>query len=182
MLALTREDVASMLLILLRHGPAGKADPATWPDDSERPLTPRGEERTRGAAAGLARLLDGEVREIQTSRYARCARTAEIASEALGCPRVRAVPELEPGEPLGALLEELPSAAEDDVVVLVGHEPDLGKLAGTLVIGKAAALPLKKAGACGVHFDGPPAPGKGRLVWHVTPRILRRLAGPRSGA
>ena len=170
-----------MLLILLRHGPAGKADPATWPDDSERPLTPRGEERTRDAAEGLACLLDGEVREIQTSRYVRCARTAEIASEALGCPRVRAVPELEPGEPLGALLEELP-AAEGDAVVLVGHEPDLGKLAGTLVIGKAAVLPLKKAGACGVRFDGPPAPGKGQLVWHVTPRILRLLAGRRSDA
>jgi phosphohistidine phosphatase len=165
-----------MLLILFRHGPAGKADPSTWPDDAKRPLTPRGEERTREAAAGLARLLDSEVREILTSPYVRCARTAEIAAQALGA-RVRALDELEPGGSIAALLEELQSVAEDDLVVLVGHEPDLGKLAGKLVLGKPAALPLKKAGACGLRFDGPPASGKGSLEWHVTPRILRRLAG-----
>jgi len=47
--------------------------------------------------------------------------------------------------------------------VLVGHEPDLGKLAGVLLFGAPAALPLRKAGACSIEFDNHCAAGKGRL-------------------
>jgi phosphohistidine phosphatase SixA len=58
----------------------------------------------------------------------------------------------------------------------VGHEPDLGTLAGALVTGASTSLPLKKAGACSIHFVGPVEPGTGRLDWLLTPRALRRLA------
>ena len=61
-------------------------------------------------------------------------------------------------------------------LVLVGHEPDLGVLAG-MMIGAGRTLPLKKAGACAIEFMGPPAAGTGQLLWYVPPRILRRLGG-----
>ena len=123
---------------------------------------------------GLARLLEDEVRALCTSPSLRCVQTARIAAEALGCRRA-IEPELRPGGSPRALLERLPAAGPDDVVVLVGHEPGLGRLAGLLVTGKATALPLKKAGACAIACDGRPASGKGRLEWHLTPRLLRRL-------
>ena len=66
-----------------------------------------------------------------------------------------------------------------ETVALVGHEPDLGKLAGTLVFGAPSALPLKKAGACAIQFEGAARPGAGRMVWLLTPRLLRRQAGKR---
>src|SRR5262245_40196115 len=50
----------SLLVILFRHGPAGRSDPKRWPDDRDRPLTTDGEKRTRQAAEGLARLLRDE--------------------------------------------------------------------------------------------------------------------------
>ena len=36
-----------MRVILFRHGPAEVRDPSRWPEDTERPLTRRGEKRSR---------------------------------------------------------------------------------------------------------------------------------------
>jgi phosphohistidine phosphatase len=62
-------------------------------------------------------------------------------------------------------------------LVLVGHEPDLGRLAGVLLFGAPRALPMRKAGACVIDFVGAVEPGEGRLHGFVPPRALRRLAG-----
>src|SRR5437762_3410272 len=59
---------------------------------------------------------------------------------------------------------------------LVGHEPDLGKLAGSLVFGAPRALPLKKAGACAIDFAGPVEAGAGQLAWFMSPKQLRALS------
>jgi len=68
------------------------------------------------------------------------------------------------------------------VVVLVGHEPHLGKLAGTLLFGAPAHLPIKKAGACAIDFEARPRAGGGQLVWFLPPRALRQLAGKKQRA
>ncbi|HEY7678606.1 MAG TPA: hypothetical protein VIG69_16145 [Candidatus Methylomirabilis sp.] len=41
-----------MDLYLVRHAFAGKRDPARWPDDTQRPITPEGARRFRQAARG----------------------------------------------------------------------------------------------------------------------------------
>lgn len=172
-----------MQLILLRHGPAGRPDPSRWPDDRARPLTPRGEEKTRAAARGLARTLPTATL-IWSSPYARALRTAEILAEALGAPSPRPVAALAAGAPLRGLLPLLVAAEAEvpgDALILVGHEPDLGLLAGSLLLESTGALPLKKAGACALSFDGPPRKGDGRLDWFLPPRLLRAL-GPRKRA
>src|SRR5215212_9836596 len=46
-----------MDLYLVRHGVAFDPDPARWPDDTQRPLTPEGEKRVLKAARGLGRLV-----------------------------------------------------------------------------------------------------------------------------
>jgi phosphohistidine phosphatase len=169
-----------MRLILFRHGPAGAPDPRRWPDDRHRPLTAKGEERTRRAGRGLRR-LEGEFPLILTSPLVRCARSAELLREAGGSRSgVEAIASLAPGGSWRQVLQRVAEESPDATIVLVGHEPQLGKLAGVLVFGAPAALPLKKAGACALAFEDSVAPGAGRLCWFLTPRLLVRLAPSRS--
>lgn len=171
-----------MRLVLLRHGPAGTRDPLTWPDDRERPLTEKGLARTQRAVEGLLR-LEPEISLVLSSPLKRCAQTAECLRAALdGAARVRSTGALAPGGSWREVFQQLESPGETGTVVLVGHEPDLGKLAGVLLFGAPAALPLRKAGACSIEFETRPAPGKGRLRWFLPPRSLRRFARHRSTA
>jgi phosphohistidine phosphatase len=169
-----------MKLVLFRHGPAGRRNSRRWPDDALRPLTARGEERTRAAACGLWRLLGAGRVRIVTSPLVRSARTAELLSE---CSRGKVTTEesplLRPGGPFRPVIALLAECKAGETLVLVGHEPDLGRLAGTLLFGAPAPLPLRKAGACVLSFVGPVEPGKAILHGFYPPRVLRRLGGRR---
>jgi len=169
-----------MQIILFRHGPAGVGDPTRWPSDVDRPLTPRGIVRTRRAARGLARLAS-DVVFILTSPYQRAKETATILGEVLGVATVDTVDALASGAAPRGMLAAIESLHLERTVILVGHEPDLGMLAGAM-IGSARALPLKKAGACAIVFEGAARIGGGSLVWHVPPRILRKLGGKEAHA
>ena len=167
-----------MKIILFRHGPAAQRDATNWPDDSRRPLTTVGEQRTRTAARGLCR-AEGAPDTILTSPYERAEATARILAEAADTKRVKLLDELEPNGSFRRIIEYLGKLQANAQVVLVGHEPDLGKLAGMLIIGAPAGIPLKKAGACVVEFVGPVRPGEGALKGFYPPRVLRHLAGKR---
>ena len=69
-----------MELYLVRHAIAGKPDAASWPDDSERPLTEEGITRFRPAARGLATLVP-DVERVLSSPWTRAWQTAEILQE-----------------------------------------------------------------------------------------------------
>ncbi len=115
---------------------------------------------------------------IWTSPLVRADQTARQLESALaGRAEVAVLGTLAPGFSERTLVERLSALDEDGTVVLVGHEPDLGSLAGSLAIGPGRAMPLKKAGACAIAFDGPPARGRGELLWFLPPRILRALGG-----
>ncbi len=174
-------DTDRMRVILFRHGPAGQRDPARWPDDGERPLTKRGVERTQAAARGLRRFADGAA-TVLTSPLVRAVETAAIACEALGGETaLERFEPLAPGGSYRAVFARLADMKSGACVVLVGHEPDLGKLAGMLLFGAPArSLPLKKAGACVIDFTAAPEPGGGHLHAFLPPRMLRRLAQRRS--
>jgi phosphohistidine phosphatase len=170
-----------MLVYLFRHGPAGRRDPSRWPDDSLRPLTPRGVERTRQAARGLAR-IERDATAIWTSPLLRAMQTATILSEELGLEDALETTELlAPGDAHRGVIHRLAEADPSSNIFLVGHEPDLGRLAGYMLFGApASSLPLKKAGLCVVAFDGAPHAGTGELEAFMPPKLLRRLA--RKGA
>ena len=170
-----------MLVVLLRHGPAGRRDPSRWPADEDRPLTTRGEERTVAAALGLGRLLPvGAL--VFTSPLQRSRQTAVILKDALSPQSVETLDLLAPGASYRRILEHLRALDSGATAVLVGHEPDLGRLAGMLLFGAPSPLPLKKAGACAIDLVAAVAPGGGRLRWFVTPKMLRRLAGRKARA
>jgi phosphohistidine phosphatase len=164
-----------MRVILFRHGPAGERDPKQWPDDAERPLTQKGIARTRAASVGLAGLLE-DVNVIATSPLVRAAQTAKLLADVMrGKPVIETIDELRPGQPPRAILKRLSEASRRHTIVLVGHEPDLGQLAGFLAFQTPAPLTLKKAGACSIAFEEAPKAGSGRIEWLLTPRLLRRL-------
>jgi phosphohistidine phosphatase len=110
-----------------------------------------------------------------TSPLVRADQTAQLLAEVLEIPRPVRLDALAGGSGR-QVLEALSRYGVEDTVVLVGHEPFLGRLAASLAFGATGTLPLKKAGACCIQFDGAVQPGRGRLQWHVTPRILRRMA------
>src|SRR5262245_30023897 len=164
-----------MRLILFRHGPAEDRDAARWPDDAARPLTTRGVERTRGAAHGIA-CLEPAIRRVLTSPAVRARDSARLLVSELGLAGEPAT--LASLAPDGAWRVTLERLAADDLeatLALVGHEPELGALAGALLLSaEAGALAFKKAGACAIDCDVPEL-GRGRLRWWLRPSALRAM-------
>jgi phosphohistidine phosphatase len=163
-------------IYLVRHAAAFERDPDRWPDDSQRPLTPEGEEEFRLAARGLARMAS-RVDAILSSPYRRAWRTAEILSELDSWPAPEPLPVLEPTLPP----EKAALALEDYAgsVAVVGHRPGLHELAAYLLTGDRDGMEIgiKKGGVACIGFDGAVEPGAGELCWLLTPKALRSLAG-----
>ena len=170
-----------MRILLYRHAPAETSDPQSWPDDLLRPLTTRGKVRARRVTRAIVRLEPGITR-VLTSPAARCTATADILCRELG-PAFTPEPlaSLAPGGSWRETLRALERETADSVVVLVGHEPDLGKFAGVLLFGAPASVPLKKAGACAIEAESAEA-GAGRLRWLWSAGVLRSLTRKRSKA
>jgi phosphohistidine phosphatase len=161
-----------MNLYLLRHAPATDREAAGPGGDAERPLTPEGREKLVRAIGGM-RALGLSFRRIFTSPARRARETAEAVALALSGERPpETVEVLDPDADPAAVLAWL--AGLDGDLLLVGHEPGLGRLAGLLSAGAASAAPrLKKAGLCKLGIRGPgPLPGGARLEWLLTPRQL----------
>jgi phosphohistidine phosphatase len=169
-----------MKLLIIRHAIATSRNESDVPDE-ERPLTGRGRRRFRKAADGLARIVD-RPQALLTSPLRRAVETAEIAAKAWG----RIQPVEEPalaGSDLDAVLSAVRARAEDSgeaedaTVVLIGHEPSVSALVARLIGGtRAERLEFRKGGAALVDLSGAPAEG-GRLIWYLSPRVLRALSG-----
>ena len=161
---------------LVRHAASSERDPDRWPDDSERPLSPEGEEEFRLAARGLARVAP-RVDAILSSPYRRAWRTAEILSELDSWPEPEPVAVLEPTLPPQKAAHELEDYS--GCVAVVGHRPGLHELAAYLLTGEDDGLEirLEKGGVACIRFDGALRPGTGELRWLLAPEVLRSLAG-----
>jgi phosphohistidine phosphatase len=164
-------------LYLVRHAVAHKRDEERWPDDSERPLTPEGEEDFVGAARGLARIVP-EVDILLSSPYERAWRTAEILTQQAGWPAPQEFPALEPDVAPEKAVLALQTYTDDRSVALVGHRPCLHEMAVYLLTGDAggADMKIKKGGVACIEFDDTPEAGAGTLRWLFTPKVLRLSA------
>ncbi len=169
-----------MRIILFRHGPAERRDDPRWPDDLTRPLTTRGAARTRRSARGVAR-LEPRAGRVFTSPAKRAAESAQLLAAALGVAETEPLVSLAPGGAWRETLQRLSREPADTTLALVGHEPELGVLAATLLLSaEADALAFKKAGACAIECDTPEL-GAGKLRWWLTPGALRALKSIRKG-
>jgi phosphohistidine phosphatase len=162
-----------MELLIVRHAIAFERNPRRWPDDGDRPLSPRGVERARKAAAGLKRTAPRPLR-VLVSPLVRARQTAGILSEFAGWPAAAECAELTPGTPPEALLAALRVLGGKRIAV-VGHEPQLGRLVAASLAGNAAsqAIALRKMGAALLVFQGAPRAGEARLAWLAPPKMLR---------
>ena len=162
----------AMQLCFFRHGIAvDREDPAYA--DQDRPLTPKGEEKTRDAARGLARMqIPFEV--ALTSPWLRAKQTATIVTQVLGLPAAQELAELAGDRSPEDLLAAL-APYRGQNILLFGHEPLLSETAVT-VLGGGWTLDLKKSGACAIEVDTLPPRKLAKLLWHLTSRQLRWIA------
>lgn len=164
-----------MHLYLVRHGVAFDPDPAQWPDDKHRPLTPAGEKRFRRAARGLKGLVPS-VSVVLSSPWARAWHTAELLEKEAKWPAPVACEALESGRSPAEVLQALQPFKGSTAVVLVGHEPNMHELASYLLTADTghAQLEFRKGGVAHLNLgDGSPRPGAARLAWLLTPKVLR---------
>lgn len=160
-------------IYLVRHAIAEERGDA-WPDDTKRPLTRDGAERMKRITRGL-RAIDMRVDVILTSPLVRAVQTAEILSDGLEAhPGVLRVQALAPGNSPARVAGALAAHRKSRAIAVVGHEPGLGELAAWL-IGAKQPVPFKKGGVARIDIDTWPPDASGRLVWHATPRLLRKL-------
>jgi phosphohistidine phosphatase len=164
-------------LYIMRHGIAEERSASTVADDAKRQLTSEGKDKMREIASGLVR-AGLEADWIVSSPLARAAQTAEIVADALGSkPPLDFCEALRPGGDPEALITFLAKRSNRRRVLVVGHEPDLGELAARLIgAGRNANMPFKKGGCCLITFSVFPPKAPGRLVWWLTPRVMRKLA------
>jgi len=162
-----------VILYVVRH--AAAADREAHMTDAERPLTGEGVARMKTVARGLARIGIAPA-VICTSPALRARETAAIVAKALGkgvC--VKDCDALLPGRDAAEVLEFLKRNPVEAAVV-VGHEPQLGDLISLVVAGSAAPLvDMKKAAVSCIEFEGPPAAGKGVILWHLVPAVVEAL-------
>jgi phosphohistidine phosphatase len=150
-----------MDLYFLRHGEAD------WPDwkgrDDDRPLTKRGRREVHEVAEFLLR-LKAKVEVVLASPLPRATQTADIAAEHF---KVRACQEnlLAPGfraKDLARILCKYP----EQILMLVGHEPDFSQAIADLTGGK---VKLAKAGVALADLGS----GKGQLLWLFPPKVTK---------
>ncbi len=167
-----------MDLYLVRHAIAFDPDPTKWPDDRDRPLTPKGEKRFARAARGLGDLVDS-VDVVLSSPFARAWRTAEILCKEIGWPEPTRCEALEAGRAPAEALQALQPHAGVKAAALVGHEPSMHELASYLLTAETnhALLEFRKGGVARLSIDGSLRPGSATLIWLLPPKILRAIDG-----
>ena len=124
-----------MDLILWRHAEALDGKP-----DLDRPLTPKGRKQAARMAAWLRQRLPGRF-----SVLASPARRAQETARALGRP-CKTIPRLAPGASARDILGAAEWPTRRGAVVIVGHQPELGRTAALLIAGVKASCSVKKGG------------------------------------
>jgi phosphohistidine phosphatase len=157
-------------LWLLRHAEA--EDRSETGRDEDRALTAKGAKRAAAVAKGLA-ALSPEIDVLLTSPLARARETAEPVARALEMEMIETDalrPDREPSE----IVREL-ERRDRSSVLLVGHQPHLGRLLGLLVLGEEEEeIPLRKSAVARVAWE---PDGDGRLEALLPPKVLERLGG-----
>lgn len=165
-------------MYLLRHGVAVRRGTPGYANDRARPLTPEGRRRLASVTRGMRRLsLDFDA--IFSSPYVRARETAEVVAQGLGMERhVATSPLLAPDADRSRLLVEIETIVKraSARVLLVGHEPDLSRLASILVFGDDGGLiKLRKAGLIKLAVDSWQRGRRAQLEFVLTPEQLRLL-------
>jgi phosphohistidine phosphatase len=164
-----------MILYIVRHAIAAQSTAGVA--DEDRELTKEGIEKMKKAADGL-RAIDAIPDIVLSSPLARARQTAEILIEAFDRkPTLSLSSALSPSANRPELYKEIRKYGAAGSIMLVGHQPSLGQIAGEIVYGSSGRpLDLKKGGACAIEIEKLAPDLCGTLLWLMTPAILRKLA------
>ena len=158
-------------LYLLRHGiaePAG-SDPA---------LSEEGVMLMEGEALGMTR-LGLRFDAILTSPLRRAEQTARVVARTLGIVgKVETSRALAPGCRLSGLSALFDAHRAARAILLVGHQPDMGRIAAELT-GALDPPPLEKGTLCCLEVAGWPPRPPATLERVLSPGFLRGQAAPR---
>lgn len=166
-----------MNLYLLRHSNAAEQPPPGKKGDRFRRLTPEGREKAAVIGRAIQRLELG-LDLILTSPADRALETAELVRTGLDPqPPLELLEDLWIGGDASRVAARLGAGRKKlQSVLLVGHEPDLGRLAsGLLTGGSGVRVIFKKGGLCGLEIARLTRGRCASLAWHLTPRQLRML-------
>jgi len=164
-----------MRLYIVRHAIAvPHGTPGVAEDD--RHLTEEGMAKMKKAAAGLLKI--GAVPElVLSSPLVRARQTADILLGAFGNRiRLTLTPHLAPGESREKLYDQIRKHRELGSLMLVGHQPSLGEIAGEISWGSwEHYFELRKGGICAIDLHQLEPFPRGALRFLLTPTILRSL-------
>ena len=166
-----------MKLLLVRHAIAEEAEAfiAAGGADAQRPLTEVGRKKMRKGANRLRALL-GRIDVLACSPLLRARETAEIIARACGDPPLVECSSLDYRYPPEAVADWLGQYPPNYLVAAVGHEPQLGLLAGLLLADAPRPLiAFRKGGVALIEFPGGVVAGEGVLHWVLTAGQLRSL-------
>lgn len=164
-----------MELVLVRHADA-EPDGA-YAEDALRPLTPRGRHTQEQVGAALSDMGLRPHRLLCSPRL-RAWESAEILSEMLGAAEPEQLQVLDGGYSTAELVKALGRFPEEQRLLCVGHQPDLGAWAGELLCARGPVrVEFPKSAVLGLAFDGPPQAGAGILQFFYRARDLQPLLG-----
>lgn len=154
----------ALQLWLMRHGIA--EDPDAAGSDDARALTNEGRQQVVRAAAWLReRVAAPEL--VWHSPLRRTTETAHAVAETMGIatpPQSQLI--MAPGMDAERLLAAVGSSAAE-IILCVGHQPDIGAAIHDCVGGGRCAVPPGTIAA--IDFRGPVVLGGGTLQWSLTP-------------
>jgi phosphohistidine phosphatase len=156
-----------MNIYILRHGAA--EDRELGKADAERRLTKNGK-RELQAVLRQALAAGVEPETILTSPLIRALETARIAARELRCENVAETKSLTPDVAATQLWTEIKSKRRVKELMLVGHEPQLSRVAGFL-LEAPLAIDLKKGALLKIAVQDNHGPPRGVLKWLLTPKL-----------
>ena len=169
-----------MRLLLIRNGKTEDRECFARSGHAEdlRPLSQEGRRDLRRAAGGLAKVV-GELDRLVSSPLVRAIETAAIFAKSFPKTKSTEASELRPGGRIERAVKWVESCSAAESIGLVGHEPQLGRLASILMCGKSdprTMVAIKRGGMCLLEFPGKASAGQATLRWLLTPRQLRLIA------
>jgi len=160
----------TMRVYFMRHGDAG--DKKLWQGaDADRPLSPLGVERTTAAAKHFEH-TGFRPTKILTSPLARARQTAEIVAGVLDVrDLVETDQRLDPSFDMRAFRQVLKENADEERLLLVGHDPSLSMVIEAVMGG--GSIILKKGGIARLDIESV-SRASGHLAWLDSPTLFSR--------
>ena len=160
-----------MIVYFLRHASAGQPK-SNATQDAKRPLDKEGIEQCGYIGRTLA-AMDVQVDVILSSPLKRATQTASLVANEIGYEgKLIFSPQLAGDATIAAFRPLLDKYANQEAIMVVGHNPSLSQCISLLISGGASdkAIDLKKGAIARVEWD---TRKSASLQWCLTPKLVR---------